>query len=52
MKQPAFFIDNEQHLTMSFGVAYENFIEPICCECDDPIKWVLDMFSFIPNQKG
>jgi hypothetical protein len=28
------------------------FVEPICPVCNEPIAWVLDMFSFSNNDRG
>jgi hypothetical protein len=39
-------------LTLSFGLYNESWREAICCECGQPIKWVLDMFSFKHNDRG
>lgn len=35
------YLDDEGHLVMP-----ESAPEPICPECQEPVKWVLDMFSF------
>lgn len=39
-------------LALSFGLYNERFREAICCECGEPIRWVLDMFSFKHNERG
>lgn len=50
--EPRFEFDAEGHLTVSFGLYNEDWREAICCECGEPIRWVLDMFSFRHNSRG
>lgn len=52
MNLPDFYIDNDGRLVMSFGLYHEQFVEPLCCECGQPVRWVLDMFSFKSSGRG
>lgn len=50
--QPLIKFDAEGRLTLSFGLYNERWREPVCVECGEPIRWVLDMFSFQQNRHG
>lgn len=49
---PTLAFDDDGRLTLSFGSMNERYAEPYCCECGQPISWVLDMFSFKHNGRG
>jgi len=50
--QPDLRFDEAGRLVLSFGLYNEGFREALCCECGQPIQWVLDMFSFKHNDRG
>lgn len=40
------------HLEVDFGPMRDGFQEPVCPTCSQPIRWILDMHSFINNPEG
>lgn len=49
---PDLSFDDEGRLVLSFGLHNASWREAVCCECGEPIRWVLDMFSFKHNDRG
>jgi hypothetical protein len=52
IQDPLLSFDAEGQLQLWFGLMNERFREAMCCECGEPIQWVLDMFSFKHNDRG
>jgi hypothetical protein len=43
---PSVYFDENRHLVVDHGLDRANWGEAVCCECGEPIQWVLNMMSF------
>lgn len=49
---PLLTFDEAGRLVLDYGLMNQRYQQASCCVCDEPVRWVLDMFSFRHNDRG